>query len=185
MRKSLFLLIILCITSVSSAQSNYRGFINSGYSFGVGEYGFDQWNINTVHGVEFLHNSLFIGGGVGFGVSTENHRLKTYSIPVFADVRYTVGNLKVKPYIDMKAGYSELIDEEHDGGGYNSGGFYFSSSIGVSLPVVRKTSVHIGLGYTYNRAIYEFSYIPGDGKTGSENKTFNAGGITLSVGVSF
>lgn len=59
-------------------------------------------------------------------------------MPVFADVRYTVGNLKVKPYIDMKVGYSELIDEEHDGGGYNSGGFYFSTSIGVSLPVVRE-----------------------------------------------
>lgn len=59
------------------------------------------------------------------GISTESDILKTYSLPVFADVRYTLCNLKVKPYIDMKIGYSELFEEEHDGGGYKSGGFIF------------------------------------------------------------
>ncbi len=185
MKKSFILIILLFITSVSFAQINYRGSVNTGYTFGVGEYGFNQWNINTIHGVEVLHSSLFLGGGIGVGISTESDRLKTYSIPVFADVRYTVSSLKFKPYLDMKIGYSELIDEEHDGGGYNSGGLYLSPSIGVSLPLAGKTFIHIGLGYTYNKAIYEFSYIPGTGKNGSENKTFNAGGLTLSVGVSF
>ena len=89
------------------------------------------------------------------------------------------------PYIDMKIGYSELFEEEHDGGGYKSGGFYISPSAGISLPVTKKTSIHVGIGYTYNQAKYEFSYIPGIGSMGRNNKRFNAGGLTLSVGVSF
>lgn len=71
------------------------------------------------------------------GISTESDILKTYSLPVFADVRYTLCNLKVKPYIDMKIGYSELFEEEHDGGGYKSGGFIFPSA-GISLPVTKR-----------------------------------------------
>jgi opacity protein-like surface antigen len=85
----------------------------------------------------------------------------------------------------MKIGYSELFDEEHDGGGDNSGGLYISPSVGVSLPVTKKTSIHVGIGYTYNQAKYEFSYIPGTGSMGRNNTRFNAGGLTLSVGVSF
>ena len=80
---------------------------------------------------------------------------------------------------------SELFDEEHDGGGDNSGGLYIFPSAGVSLPVARKTSIHVGVGYTYNRAKYEFSYIPGTGSLGRDSKRFNAGGLTLSVGFSF
>ena len=68
---------------------------------------------------------------------------------------------------------------------YKSGGFYISPSAGISLPVTKKTSIHVGIGYTYNQAKYEFSYIPGIGSMGRNNKRFNAGGLTLSVGVSF
>ena len=145
--------------------------------------------VNTFRfGVEAFMYDIETENGLT-GLKTKRHTVDT-TLYLSYELGWTIElfptrEWPVKPYIDMKAGYSELIDEEHDGGEYNSGGFYFSPSIGVSLPVVRKTSVHIGLGYTYNRAIYEFSYIPGDGKTGSENKTFNAGGITLSVGVSF
>lgn len=185
MKKISISIIVSLITSISVAQSSYRGFVNTAYSFGSGEYGFNQWHINTVHGVVLFHNRLFIGGGIGLGISTESDRLKTYSLPVFADVRYTLSNLKVKPYIDMKIGYSELFDEEHDGGGDNSGGLYIFPSAGVSLPVARKTSIHVGVGYTYNRAKYEFSYIPGTGSLGRDSKRFNAGGLTLSVGFSF
>ena len=101
MKKSFIIIILLFITSVSFAQVNYRGFVDTGYTFGVGEYGFNQWNINTIHGVEVFHSSLFLGGGIGVGISTENDRIKTYSIPVFADVRYTVSGLKFKPYLDI------------------------------------------------------------------------------------
>lgn len=185
MKKLFILILVSFITTISVAQSRYRGFVNTGYSFGSGEYGFSQWHINTVHGVDLFHNNLFIGGGIGLGISTESDILRTYSLPVFADVRYTLCNLKVRPYIDMKIGYSELFDEEHDGGGDNSGSLYISPSVGVSLPVTKKTSIHVGIGYTYNQAKYEFSYIPGTGSMGRNNTRFNAGGLTLSVGVSF
>lgn len=109
MKKLFILILVSFITTISVAQSRYRGFVNTGYSFGSGEYGFSQWHINTVHGVDLFHNNLFIGGGIGLGISTESDILKTYSLPVFADVRYTLCNLKVKPYIDMKIGYSELL----------------------------------------------------------------------------
>ena len=185
MKKLFILILVSFITTISVAQSRYRGFVNTGYSFGSGEYGFSQWHINTVHGVDLFHNNLFIGGGIGLGISTESDILKTYSLPVFADVRYTLCNLKVRPYIDMKIGYSELFEEKHDGGGYKSGGFYISPSAGISLPVTKNTSTHVGIGYTYNQAKYEFSYIPETGSMGRNNKRFNAGGLTLSVGVSF
>ena len=65
MKKIFISIIVSLITSISVAQSSYRGFVNTAYSFGSGEYGFNQWHINTVHGVVLFHNRLFIGGGIG------------------------------------------------------------------------------------------------------------------------
>ena len=186
MKKIIALTVALCVASVAMSRNYYRGFVNTGYSFGHGDHGFSQWQVNTVHGIKFLANRLFVGGGIGLGISTDSDKIRTYSMPVFADVRYTgSGLIIIKPYIDVKVGHSELIDTAHDGGGDNDGGFYLSPSVGVSLPIMGVVSVNIGLGYTYNRAKHEYSPVPGTGETKHVEEKFNAGGITLNIGVSF
>jgi hypothetical protein len=88
MKKLFILILVSFITTISVAQSRYRGFVNTGYSFGSGEYGFSQWHINTIHGVDLFHNNLFIGGGIGLGISTESDILKGGVRNQITDIRF-------------------------------------------------------------------------------------------------
>lgn len=178
---SIFISFILGMISVCNLQAQdsiYRGYIDTGYSFGAGDRSTPQWLLQTVHGVDFIPEHLFVGGGVGVGIAVESGE-EAYSLPIFADARYTIGSHKVRPFVDMRAGYSLIWNSKHPGG--NEGGFYFAPSVGVTVPVASGIAINAGLGYTVARAHYK----KGDSPSNSQKFDYNAGGVNLMVGVTF
>jgi hypothetical protein len=171
---------------VSYAQSShYKGFVDLGYSFGHGDYGSDQIFVTTTHGATILSDKLFVGAGVGFGVSTGTNVDKTYTVPVYAASRYTFNQRAVKPFVDLKIGYAGMSNEEKDGGGDITGGFYLAPSFGISTSAGR-VDFNVSLGYSVIRAKYEAFLEPDiESSLRTLNERYNAGGVFLTLGVSF
>src|SRR5574344_1649720 len=42
----------------------YRGFVDNGYTVGVGDYSLDRYDVSTTHGCQ-INPFIFVGGGVG------------------------------------------------------------------------------------------------------------------------
>ena len=173
----LFMAMMMYYCSLQAQGIEYRGYIDTGYSFGAGDRSKPQWLLQTVHGMDFIPGHLFVGGGVGVGIAVESGE-KAYSLPVFADVRYTLGDSKVRPYADIRTGYSFIWDSKHPGG--NEGGFYFAPSVGVMVPVSSGVAINAGLCYMLSRAHYSYGH-----GINRENTDYNAGGMGLMVGVTF
>ena len=101
MRKiSIIFIVIMTIALNCNAQSStnggYRGFIDAGYSIGVGDYEFGRFKVNTSHGYQFNpYLSLGAGAGMHFMSSYETKgmtipldvRDSQVDIPLFANVR--------------------------------------------------------------------------------------------------
>lgn len=151
-----------------AAEPEYRGFADFGYSFGTGMYGFPQLMINTTHGLDLVPGQFFVGAGTGVGIAAERQTHTAVSVPVYADARYTFTRPKVKPTVDLKAGYGFVFKES----GYR-GGLYFAPTAGVSFGLASRSELHVGLGYVIQNARC------------NSNDTFNAGGFLLTAGVSF
>ncbi|MCD8569856.1 MAG: type II secretion system F family protein [Geovibrio sp.] len=117
MRKTSFVLAaIMAIALNCNAQSSngcYRGFIDAGYSIGVGDYEFGRFEVNTSHGYQF-NPYFFLGAGAGlhFMSSYETKdmdipldvRDNQVDIPVFANIRCNFSKKKVSPFVDVKGG---------------------------------------------------------------------------------
>lgn len=74
------------------------------------------WGITSSHGYSF-GNGLYVGGGAGFAAEftknddSENSWTHTYLVPVFADIKYCLINMKATPFISMKAGgYADITN---------------------------------------------------------------------------
>lgn len=170
------LLIAFMACFVQAQRPAYRGFIDSGYNFGGDSGAVGHWFLNSTHGVDFIPDRLFVGGGVGVGISTGDDHAVCYSMPLYAAARYTFSGHKVAPYLDVKAGYAFLWDKGRETG-RNIGGFYFSPSAGVALPLTGSSSAYFGLGYSLQRAGYTVANV--------DPKHFNAGGFYLTLGVTY
>ena len=115
MRKKSFILAVIMVIALNcNAQSSsgcYRGFIDAGYSIGVGDYKFGRFEVNTSHGFQF-NPYLFLGVGAGlhFMSSYETKdmdipldvRESQVDIPVFANIRCNFSKKKVSPFVDVK-----------------------------------------------------------------------------------
>lgn len=100
MKKELLLAILLlsflAIRSQNISNNCYRGFIDAGYSIGVGDYEFGRFEVNTSHGYQF-NPYLFLGAGVGFHFMSSYEtsgmdipldvRDEKTDVPVFANIR--------------------------------------------------------------------------------------------------
>lgn len=117
MKKILFAVATLFAVSAVSAQNLaekcYRGNVDLGYMYSGGNdsgimYGADMIAINTSHGYQF-NQHLFLGAGIGFHFyqkheSTFVKRAESVEIPLFVNVRGTIGKGKTSVFADLKAG---------------------------------------------------------------------------------
>lgn len=125
-------------------QRNYRGFFDWDNAVGTMNY-FDntdgverrdcQWfvGISTSHGCRF-GNRVFLGAGAMLAVATPS---KDMILPVFADFRYDCAHGKFTPFGDIRLG----VD-------CDSGGLYFSPTVGYCQNLGGTTNLNFGLGLT-------------------------------------
>lgn len=74
------------------------------------------WGIASSHGYSF-GNGLYVGGGAGFSAEfTDYKRDPAFLLPLFADVKYSILNKLVAPYVSVKAGgYADVTSTQVHG----------------------------------------------------------------------
>ncbi len=121
--------------------SGYRGFIDYGYTHGVGNVKNNRFEIISSHGYQF-NPIFFLGLGVGYNLSLNK---KESSLPLFINPRINFLDEGTTPFWDVKGGYSF----------FGGRGYYVSSSFGVSFSKNDKVAFNIGLGYTLQCAKFD------------------------------
>lgn len=191
MKKLLISLVVLFISQVMMAQNTsegcYRGFVDGGYTIGIGDYEFGRFEINTSHGFQ-INPFFYIGGGLGLHFMPEyktkgmeiplDRRESKVDIPVFANLRANLSKGKITPFIDGKAGTYVT----------NNGGLYLNFSAGCRIAMNEKQAVNVSVGYTTEKLEFEsFKRF-----TGSMNMNYvtsprklNTEGIAIKVGYEF
>ena len=151
-------------SSNSISYPHYKGFVDLGYTFGVGlGNGVDRIDLFTSHGVQ-LFPQLYVGAGAGLnyvycpGYSEAGNG---FVVPLFANVRTDILDSWITPFIDLKIGYS-IVD---------ANGFFLSPTIGCRIK-----RYNIGVGYVMQRDTIEDFY---------DKYSVNVGGISIKIGINF
>lgn len=190
-KKVLFSLAVLLASQMLSAQNTssgcYRGFIDGGYTIGVGDYDFGRFEINTSHGYQ-INPFFFVGGGLGLHFMPEyktdgmdiplDQRERKVEVPVFANLRANFSKGKITPFIDGKAGTYVT----------NNGDLYLNLSLGCRFALNEKQAVNVLVGYTIEKMEFEsfksfvsyksMNYI-------TYSRKLEAEGIAIKVGFEF
>lgn len=143
--------------------SKFRGFVDLGYSMGLGEPRCDYWLIETSFGYQFTTN-LYLGAGLG--LHKFNAKINTFPlrndyaeprpndpdldkfpfVPVYADVRYNLRSENFNtPWASLKVG----------GSIFNHGGVFASPSVGFHFASSQFFSFNVGVGYALHTAHYK------------------------------
>lgn len=179
MKKTISILIITLALLASNhlfaqnpPQRGYRGFVETGYSFGLGDIGMNRFEISTTHGFQ-LNEHLFIGAGLayhGFRKSGFNWE----GVPIFGEVRGDWFRGKFSPFASAKLGYNTGDIE----------GFYFAPSAGYRYAFGKKMGLSLSLGYSLQMVeTGQLNY--NDGQIGIDYTRKNSGAITLKLGFDF
>lgn len=162
----------------SSDKVGYKGFVDLGYSIGVGESykRVDRLEFSTSHGYQF-NPYFYLGAGAGLNYF---HDAEIVSVPLFANPRLNLPtNGPVSPFIDLKIGYtvSEYVK-----------GFYLAPSVGLRFDLKDNKALNFTVGYTMQkvRGTYYYYYDSYYGSYYDEySSNVNAGAITLKLGFEF
>ena len=133
MKKVSFIVAMTLFALVANAQNvtdnSYRGFVDVGYSIGIGDYEFGRFEVNTSHGYQF-NPYFFLGAGMGFHFMSSyetngmeialDKRDSKVDIPIFANAHCNFSKKKVAPFVDLKGGAFVT----------NNGGLYANASVG-------------------------------------------------------
>ena len=158
MKKILVLLAVLFTSQVMCAQNIstgcYRGFVDGGYTLGIGDYDFGRLEINTSHGYQ-INPFFFIGGGLGFHFMSEyktkgmdialDQRESKVDIPIFANLRANFNKGKITPFVDGRAGTYVT----------NNGGLYLNLSAGCRFALNEKQAIDVSVGYSMEKLEFE------------------------------
>lgn len=149
----------------------YRGFVDFGYTVGVGDFATGRVELTTSHGYQ-INPYIFIGGGTGFQFY---HEAESVVLPLFADFRANFTNGHIVPFVGIKLGYSFDLSDSFSGLG-----FYLNPAVGVKFMLSDKQALNLSIGYTMQSAdayYYSSGYF--------YSSTENMGGISFKVGFEF
>ena len=192
MKRLFFIIMLICSAFVSVNAQNvsgncYRGFVDAGYTIGVGDYDLDRFEINTSHGYQ-INPIIYLGAGVGlhFMSSYEtsgmdialDERDSQIDIPLFANFKCNFSKGKFVPFTDIKCG--SYIN--------NNGGLYLNTSLGFRIATDQKKAINVSFGYTTEKLEFQqFNDFIGYSSldyTRIGNK-YDANGISLKIGYEF
>ncbi|MFV0332193.1 MAG: hypothetical protein ACK5KL_20575 [Dysgonomonas sp.] len=143
--------------------TGYRGFVDFGYTIGVGDFDLGRLELLTSHGAQ-INPYFFIGAGTGVHYYCTDGA-DEFMIPFFADFRGSFMTGVVSPVIGLKAGYTFDASDS-----FSSLGLYIAPSLGVRYMVSDKTALNFSVGYTHQRF---------------QDASVNLGGISFKIGVEF
>jgi hypothetical protein len=190
----------------STRHGLYKGFIDFGYSLGIGEddnvFGnadeysaeFGRFEFSTSHGLVFDRHydyipTVFLGVGMGGQIYSDEDVL-LYLFPFFLHTKIHFIDSRVTPFVDFKLGYSwgsisswdELLEDS--GSNISISGLYVAPSVGVRFATGSKSGINLSLGYT-NQKISEISLSSGSYKASINNININMPAISLKLGFDF
>jgi hypothetical protein len=194
MKKYLLSLALLgtVVLGVSAQSSNtaggcYRGFVDAGYTVGIGDYEFGRFEVNTSHGYQ-INPYFYVGAGVGFHFMPSyetpdmdiplDKRDSKVDIPVFANARINFSKSKVTPFIDAKGGTYVT----------NNGGLYVNGSAGIRIACNGKQAINIMVGYTLEKLEFETFWKFNNTHSMSYTRkptTYETEGVSLKIGYEF
>lgn len=179
--------------------SHFRGFVDVGYSLGVGSPRNHYWLIETSFGYQFnVHYYL----GAGIGLHNFKAQVGTYPmrndlavpehndpkwdfpfIPVYVEGRYNLRSETLgTPWASLKVGAST----------FNHSGFFASPSLGWHFAASQYFSFNIGIGYALHTAGYKLwctgdtpGAIPDNSGHSYLDKTGVFHNVFVKVGVEF
>ena len=142
--------------------AGYKGYVDFGYAIGTGTFGRDRLTVSFVNGVQF-NPYLFLGLGTALNFYPRGEEI---GIPIFANVRghFIKGN--VAPFLDLRVGYSPLVDAR---------GFYLSPSFGCRFGLSERVGLNVSVGYEVQDGGYGLPQVDSRG----------LGGVSLKVAVDF
>ena len=158
----------------NSAGNCYRGFIDAGYSLGVGDYTFGRFEVHTSHGYQ-VSPYFFIGLGVGMHLTPSyssiiEARDSEVDIPGYFDMRINFSKGKLSPFFDGRLG--TYLN--------HNGGLYYNLALGLRLATSRKQAIYLAVGYA--RSQMEFVHYQVKNNI-LDKETYES--ITLRLGFEF
>jgi len=192
MKRLFFIIMLICSAFVSVNAQNvsgncYRGFVDAGYTNGIGDYDFGRFEINTSHGFQ-INPYIYLGGGAGLHFMSSyqspnmeialDKRDSQVEIPIFVNVRCDFSKGKFVPFIDIK------------GGTYltNNGDLYDNISFGFRIATNQRQAVNLSFGYTTEKLEFQrfenFISYSSMAYTRKGEK-LDANGISLKIGYEF
>ncbi len=156
-------------------EQGYRGFVDFGYSLGVGENGkdIDRVNLSTSHGYQ-IAPQFFAGAGVGLNYFYDCEKV---NMPIFAHLRSDFLNSDVTPFAEVRVGYSV----------FDVAGFYLNPAVGCRFSLSDDIAMNLSVGYTmqkYDVAHELFPEFTGGGYYRFLTKE-NLGCIDFRIGIEF
>lgn len=149
-----------------NVEKGYHGSIEAGYTFNPSAPTISvNWaEINTIHGYQ-ANPYFFIGVGVGFHFLPETKtaeidgyahwkRESSTEIPLFADLKWTVLNKKITPFVDLRLGHYVT----------NNSGLYESAGIGCRFALKGNQAIYALASYTVSKFQFQESYMINYGK---------------------
>lgn len=182
----------ICLSMSSSAMAQkllspgYRGFVEAGYSFGVGPQALNRIEISTTHGYQF-NKYFFAGVGIGvnyYTLESTPHAGRALSKPVFAELRGDWSGSRISPFVAVKVGYTLR-------GVHRVEGFYFAPAVGLRYATSQGNGWNLSLGYTVQEDKRDCPYrVLSASEVGQYEemclrKWKNLGAITVKLGFDF
>jgi len=171
----------------NTSSNCYRGFVDAGYTIGIGDYQFGRFELNTSHGYQF-NPYVFLGAGVGLHFmqkyETKNMEIaldtrdSKVDVPVFGNLHFNFSKAKVAPFVDGKVGYYVT----------NNGDLYYNISAGCRIAINSKQAVNVSVGYTSQKLEFEtFNSFTSryDMDYTRSSRKLTAEGVTIKLGFEF
>lgn len=112
-----------------------------------------------------LSNGYQFKNGLALGIGSGMEELGEVLVPLYADLRFTLFNSGLSPYLWLKTGHSFAVSDQavtyiDDSSGENKseGGFLFGTGVGISMFTWKKTAVNVGIGYRYQKVTLNEDY---------------------------
>lgn len=175
------------LNNYSGLESGYHGFVDVGYTIGLTDYEFGRFEVNTSHGYQ-CNPYLYMGAGIGLHFMSEyktpnmniplDFRSSQLDAPVFVNIRWTVLNSRITPFVDGKLGYYVT----------HHGGTYANISLGCRFFVYGHQAISISVGYANEKLEFktfdkfnsghDMDYVRSSRKLGTE-------GVSAKIGYEF